>query len=460
MKKIFVSDITPRVSDEVLKKAYSFREKLDIVSRIERSGADALELPALTGSREDAVIYRTAATSVENGIICIPGGDSAEAIDAAWECIKDAANPCIQIILPVSTVQMEYIYHIKAPKMLEKIAELCKKAGELCSKVEFVAQDATRAEAGFAAAACKTAAENGAYAVTLCDDNGDYFPEEWAALVKEVKAQCGALVYIQPSDKLNMAAAGAVEAIKAGADGIKTSAVGKQYLSADTLAEIIRAKGDMLGIKTGLDVTAIHNILSDISSAVEIKAAQAAENADGKVSLDASSTLTDVVSAVSALGYELSDEDNGKIFEELKRFIARKDVIGDKELEAIIASTAMQVPSTYHVISYVINSGSIITATANITLEKNGERISGVTTGDGPIDAAFRAIEQIIGHHYELDDFQVQAVTKGREAVGSALVRLRADGRLYSGNGASTDVVGASIRAYINALNKIVYEGN
>ena len=117
-------------------------------------------------------------------------------------------------------------------------------------------------------------------------------------------------------------------------------------------------------------------------------------------------------------------------------------------------------PSTFHVVSYVVNSGNIIEATANVTLEKNGEKLSGVSTGDGPIDAAFHAIEQIVGYHYELDDFQVQAVTKGREAVGSSLIRLRADGKLFSGNGVSTDVVGACIRAYINALNKIVYEEN
>jgi 2-isopropylmalate synthase len=118
----------------------------------------------------------------------------------------------------------------------------------------------------------------------------------------------------------------------------------------------------------------------------------------------------------------------------------------------------MQVPSTYHIESYVINSGNVITATANILLGKGGEKLRGVGVGDGPIDAAFLAIEQIIGHHYELDDFQIQTVTEGRDAMGSALVKLRAGGRVYSGNGISTDIIGASIRAYISALNKIVYE--
>ena len=118
----------------------------------------------------------------------------------------------------------------------------------------------------------------------------------------------------------------------------------------------------------------------------------------------------------------------------------------------------MQVPSTYHLVNYVVNSGNIIPATANVTLERDGEKFTGVSTGDGPIDAAFHAIEQVIGHHYELDDFQVHAVTKGRGAVGSSIIRLRANGKLYPGNGVSTDIVGACIRAYVNALNKIVYE--
>ena len=115
-------------------------------------------------------------------------------------------------------------------------------------------------------------------------------------------------------------------------------------------------------------------------------------------------------------------------------------------------------PSTYKVVSYVINTGNLISPSAQIKLEKDGETISAIGMGDGPIDAAFLTIDQIVGSHYELDDFQIQAVTEGKEAMASTLVKLRFDGKLYSGNGISTDIIGASIRAYVNALNKIVYE--
>jgi len=133
--------------------------------------------------------------------------------------------------------------------------------------------------------------------------------------------------------------------------------------------------------------------------------------------------------------------------------------VGANELDTIIAGTSVEIPRTYKIKSYVINSGNIITPTANIELEKNdGEVLRGLSVGEGPIDAAFLAIEKIVGKHYELDDFKIWSVTRGYEALGMSLVKLRCNGKLYSGSGTSTDIVGASIKAYIHALNKICYE--
>lgn len=460
MKKIMVSDVSLKGFQEQ-NKTLSFREKLDAARRLDAAGVDAIELPAVINEKEDTVIFRTIAGAMKKARVCISAGDSQESLEAAWQCVKKTENPCVQVILPTSTVQMEYLYHLKAPKMLEKLGDFCRRASELCPCVEFVAQDASRAEDGFVAECCKTASENGASAVTLCDDSGICFPEDFSKMVKEIKKNCSLKIYVQPSDALKLAAACAVEALKAGADGVKTAVCG-DYLRADVLADILRAKENALSVTSGLDVTGIHNSIEKICGAengVSVAEHSEVREADS-VQLDENCTISDVSAVIRELGYDLSDEDNGKVFEEFKRVTAKKGVIGARELEAIVASSAMQVPSTFHVVRYVVNSGNIIEATANVTLEKNGEKLSGVSTGDGPIDAAFHAIEQIVGYHYELDDFQIQAVTKGREAVGTSLIRLRADGKLYSGNGVSTDIVGACIRAYINALNKIVYEEN
>ena len=454
MKNIAVSDVTlSAICEQDL--SLTFRERLSVAESLDASRFDAIELPALTNSKENEIIYRTIASSIKNAIVKIAVGFDGDSVKRAFECVKGASKKCLQVALPVSTAQMEYFYHLKAPKMKEKIAELVKTAKSFCDCVEFVAVDAFRAEEGFLVDCVKTAVEAGATCIAIRDDAGVAFPEDFEKAVKQIKSVCSVKVSVQPSNALSLASACALSAIKAGADGVKTSAVG-EYLCASTFADIIRAKKYELEVDCAIDVTNANTITNTIKGVADVVEAGSQEKTTAKINANAS--MKDVVDAIKALGYELSDSDLGKVFEEVKKVTAKKESIDEKEIEALVASTAMQVPSTYHLVNYVVNSGNIIPATANVTLEKDGQKFTGVSTGDGPIDASFHAIEQVIGHHYELDDFQVHAVTKGRGAVGSSIIRLRANGKLYPGNGVSTDIVGACIRAYINALNKIVYE--
>ena len=458
MKRIEVLDSTLSVLAKEKNAELAFREKLLIAKNLQKIGVNTLELPPINSEKEDKVVYRTIAEEM-TATIAIPVGLTAESIQIAFEAIKNAKSRRLQVVLPISTVQMEYIHHWKAPKLLEKMSAIISEAVKYDAEVEFVAKDATRAEEGFLEACAKTAKESGANSITICDDNGDCFPDEFATLVKKVKDACDIKVYVALSNKLKLAPAIFLACIKAGADGVKT-ATACGYLEVETVAEIIRAKGDELQAKTDIDVTLVNKTSECIQNVFQKGIEEEEKVLANKIILDENATFKDITDEVIALGYELTSADLGKVYEEFKRVASKKGEIGERELEAIVAVTAMQVPSTYHLGTYVVNSGNIMVATANVTLEKNGEALSGVSIGDGPIDAAFHAIEQIIGRHYELDDFNVQAVTKGREAVGSAIIRLRAGGKLYSGNGVSTDIVGACIRAYINALNKIVYEEN
>ncbi len=453
MKRIEVSDFTLKITAE--DNALTFRAKTEIARCVNGIGVDAIELSEVKNEKEDAVINRTIA-SVVDCVVAIPVGMTEEGVNTAYESISSAKNKRLQVVLPSSTVGMEYLCHVKAPKMLEIAAALCSAAAKKCSDVEFIAADASRAEREFLVELCKTAAENGAEIITLSDDAGIMLPDEFAKMVKDVKSAVDKKIYCTVSNAISMATACAVAVLLAGADGVKTASVGNSTLSAGQFADFIRAKGNDLGLECGLNISGVHRDVDQL-----IKNVKTETDTNGvvlsSVKLTADSTLADVSRAVKNLGYELSDEDNGKVFEQFKRVSARKGVVGKKELDAMVATAAMQVPSTYHIESYVINSGNVITATASISLTKDGEKFSGISAGDGPINAAFLAIEQIVGHHYELDDFQIQSVTEGHEAVGSAVVKLRSDGVLYSGTGISTDIIGASIRAYINALNKIVY---
>ena len=455
MKKIIVSDVTFK-SIEEQNVSLSFREKLLLSEKLDAVKVDAIELPVLKNSKENEVIFRTIASSVKNSTVKIAVGDTAESVNLAFKCLEKANKKCLQVVMPVSTVQMEYFYHLKSSAMLEKIISLVKECKKICNNVEFVALDATRAEQGFIVEIVKSITEAGATAITVCDSEGVAFPEDFENIVKEIKNVSSIDVYVQTSDNLKLATACAIQSIKAGADGIKTTVSGK-YLTLSVASDLFTNKGYQLQAQCDVDSTNVKTVSNIIETLVNEKTV-VEDTVSTKVNVENSATLKDVSNIIKNLGYELSDSDVGKVYEEFKKVTAKKETIDNKELEAIIASTAMQVPSTYHLVNYVVNSGNIIPATANVTLEKDGEKISGVSTGDGPIDAAFHAIEQVIGHHYELDDFQVHAVTKGRSAVGSSFIRLRANGKLYPGNGVSTDIIGACIRAYVNALNKIVYE--
>lgn len=454
MKKIIVSDATLKIAN---KKGLtlSFREKLSIAEKLNALGVDAIELTEIGGSKENEIICRTIASACNLCTVKIPVGNTVSSVVDAYNTVKCANKVSLQVVMPISTTLMEYNFHLKAPQMLDKIKELVACASELCDSVEFVAVDALRAEKDFVVEVAKTVYENGAKLFTISDDEGSAFPIDFTTLINEVKNACPIEIGVLASNKLQMAVAIAIDSINAGATCVKTS-VYDDVLSLSTFAEVVRAKQLDFGFNASIDVANVKTTTEKVKEFVEDVTTE-----DTSVkTLNANSTIKDVSDVALSLGYELSDADLGKVFDEIKKLTSKKEIIDAHEIEAVIATTAMQVPSTYHLVHYVVNSGNIIPATANIILEKDGQRFTGVSTGDGPIDAAFHAIEQVIGHHYELDDFSVNAVTKGREAVGSSLIRLRANGKLYSGNGVSTDIVGACIRAFINAINKIVYEGD
>ena len=460
MRTINVTDITLKKLSEDREISLLFREKSAIANCADALGAYAIELPAVKNLREDTIIYKTIAQNVQNATLAIPVGFNKEDVASAWECIKDAKKPRLQVELPVSTIQMEYTYHVKQAVMLEKIAELIKEAKEYCSDVEFSALDATRADVDFLILAAKEAEANGVSVITICDNAGTSTPEEIADLVAKVKDAVSASVYVQVSDRINMGVASAFAAISKGADGIKCAMAGKDILLTGEISDAISVCSSQIDAKIELDTTKIHASIDDMLSNINHESYEAENTVSEKkkILLDSDSSMAQVTNAAEILGYELSDTDIGNVYKALMQVCEKKGAVGSKEFEALIASSAMQAPSTYHFETYTTTSSNLASAMSQVTLKCNDEIICGVASGDGPIDSAFRAIEQCIGHHYELDDFQVQSVTEGKEALGSALVRLRNNGKLYSGNGTSTDIVAASIRAYINALNKIVFE--
>lgn len=459
-KQIRFTDVTLYQSTQ---HAYSFKQRVELAKTLDRLGVDTIRLFPIVSEKADTFAIRTVAAVVANSVLSVPVAPSEASIDAAWNAARVAAHPELYVHLPVSVVQMEYFYQKKPEKMLEVITSAISYAKTKTDAVHFAAEDATRADLPYLAQAVQCALDAGATAITLCDDAATMFGADYAqllsALYEAVPALCGVCVSVQCNDALSLACANALGALQAGANGIAVS-VGQDcnVCSLPAMAQILRVKGDDLGFTCQLRLTELQHSLKQL----QLLTADATSQVRGAVSAD-EMTLTDAddITAVSAavreLGYDLSEEDLTKVYDSFLS-IAKKKSVTAKELDAIVATAALQVPPTYRLLHFVINSGNNITATACVELERDGQAYSAVCAGHGPIDAAFLAIDTILGHHYELDDFQIQSVTQGSEAMGSALVRLRADGKLYSGSGISTDIIGASIRAYLGAINKIAYE--
>lgn len=460
MKRITVTDMTLAKGA----KSLSFKEKIEIARQLDRLNVDVIDMPEIENVATDSLLIRTASAFIKNSTVSVSTGMTVEQVATAAAAVSSAEKARLKVNIPVSTIKMEYVCHKKAPKMLELAKTLFAAATEKCADVEFFAADATRADMDFLKNVIEAANEAGIKTVTLCDDEGIMLPDEFAAFISKVIAEIPVIkemnLGILCKNTNGMATASALMALKVGAAEIKCC-VGDDYLPRiDVLANIIDQCGDRTGVETALNYNELKRITKQIKWISGNGGANGISVTDinsDNTPLDGNDSLDDVTVAVKKLGYDLSEEDYSKVYDEFKRVAAKKSV-GSKELEAIVASTALQVAPTYKLVSYVINNGNIISASAQIALEKDGKEIAGIAIGDGPVDASFRAIEQIIGRHFELDDFQIQSVTEGREAVGSAIVRLRHDGKLYSGNGISTDIIGSSIRAYINAVNKIVHE--
>ena len=468
MNEVRISDVTMKKSGRSTDFSLSFKEKIELSKLLDRLGVSVIELPAIEHPKIDSLLIKSVASAVKGSAVAVTVGLSEESVEMTWNALREARAPRLQVCAPVSTVQMEYLYHKKPEAMLEAVRETVKACRARVSDVEFVAEDATRSDESFLVDTVNAAIEAGAATVTLSDTAGAMLPDEFDAFLRHISAAIPALadvsLGVSCSDELSMADSCAIAAIRCGAAELKASAYPVGVASVAHIARVLAAKGDKFGVKTVIHTTELRRLtgkIADLCSAARSKTSPfdsgVREEAEGML-LTCHDDRAAVLKAVERLGYDLSEEDGAKVYEAFQHIAGKKEGVSARELDAIVASAAMQVPPAYQLESYVVTSGNTISATAHLRLRRDGKLLEGVSIGDGPIDAAFLAIEQVTGRHYELDDFQIQAVTEGREAMGETVVRLRSEGKLFSGRGISTDIVGAGIAAYLSALNKIAYE--
>lgn len=463
---------TIKISDVTLKQAnasvLSFREKIELVKLMDKICADVIELGPIEKEKADSLFIKSVCETVKDSVISVDAEPDQDKIGKVWDALQNAVKPRINIVVPASLVQMEYLFHKKPEALLKETAEAVAFAAGLTKDVSVTANDATRGDREFLYDLLERSIEAGASSVSVCDTAGSMFPDEAAVFIRDLKEHVPSLdktpLGIFCSDDIALADACSLSAAIAGADEIKTSLFTDGNASLKNLAGMLAKKGSEYDIQAGIRTVELKRVCDQadrIFTSVRKKTtpfdAGVRERDNTERNFTVNDTLQTIIGETKKLGYDLTEEDQVRVYTEFLR-TAEKKQVSLKEIDAIVASAALQVPSVYTIDDFIINSCGQFSATAHIRLLKNGEIAESVALGDGPVDAAFLAIEQIVGRHYELDDFQIQAVTEGREAMGETIVRLRAGGKVYAGRGLSTDIIRSSISAYINALNKIVYE--
>ncbi len=465
MKNIMISDVSLRSYGRTSALALSFKEKLEIAKKLGELNTDIIELGPVSLDKAEEVLVKTICACVKNSVISCSVGLTEQSVEKNFQLVSSAKNKRLLVNIPVSPVQMEYNLKLKPKAVLELLKNLTEKSATLCSDVEVSLEDATRAESAFLYQAIKTAIDAGAKTITLTDIAGSTLPDEFAGFIfnvcENVPELSGVTLAVQCSDDFGMATACMLSSIASGVSMVKLSSLGGFNLpSFAVFAHAMEYIGAKKGYACKLNKTAIQRIEKQIAQLSSDKPSTVVfDNVVGEKTeeIDKNLTITELSKIVKTRGYNLSAEDLTKVHAEYLR-VADKKSVNTKELDVIIASTALQVPETYSLVTFSVNISNVLTATASITLKKDGNEISGLSFGNGCIDASFLAIESVVGRHFDLDDFQINSVTEGKEAMGEAVVKLRNKGKIYSGRGVSTDVVGASIRAYVNALNKVVYE--
>ena len=465
---------TVRVCDSTVRKlsggreiSLSFKEKLEVAKLLDKLCVDVIELDEITNSKVDSLLIKSVASAVKNSTVAVPvalGGDPAPTAAA----LSEAGHFRLQVVAPGSSVRMEYVYHKKIPAIIDMVKSTVEACRKFTDDVELLIDDATRADAKVLSDLTDTAIESGATTITFCDDAGTMLPEEFADFledrIKESPKLSDITWGVSCSNELAMADACAIAALCHGAGEIKASAFPVNTSSLENVCRVIAGKGESFGVRCNVATSSMKRMIGLISRFCVPQATgktvfgftSGEETSDDR--LTSHDTKEAVLGVVEKLGYSLGAEDGDKVYEAFMKLATRKESVSTKELDAIVATAAMQVPARYTLEDYIANTGNSISSMAHVKLRAKDEDLEGISLGDGPIDAAFLAIEQITGRHYELDDFQIKAVTEGKEAAAETIVKLLANGKVYSGRGLSTDIIGASVRAYLNAVNKVIYE--
>ena len=496
MRYVRIFDTTLRDGEQSPGCSMHIEEKLDVARQLERMRVDVIEAGMPVCSPEDADAVRRIAGAVQTCEIAALSRCVDSDIDLTWEAVRSAASPLLHVFLATSDLHLREKLHITREQALERIRVSVRKAASLAPAVEFSAEDASRSDPGFLIQAFRAAAEEGASILNIPDTVGYASPSEMEALVRRIRESIpqDVTLSVHCHNDLGLAVANSLAGVLGGAGQVETAVngIGERAGNA-ALASVVMAlktRPDLYGAELGVNTTQLyrtskllstvigrsvpanmpvvgqnafaheagihqHGVIADRAT-YEIMTPESVGVYRNQLVLGKHSGKHAFAQRLNDLGYTLSPEGLDEAFERFKTLADRKKNVYDKDIEALVGTQEQPSPLSWTLVRFVVNSGTSISATAAVTLRRGDEEMEEVARGEGPIDAAFSAIRKLAGVDYELDSYSLQSVTEGRDALGEATVKLRKGRHTVTGRGLSTDVVEASIRAYVNGINKVI----
>jgi 2-isopropylmalate synthase len=501
-EKVLIFDTTLRDGEQSPGVALTAEDKIEIAHQLDKLGVDIIEAGFPLTSQGDLQAVAEVARVVRRPVIAALAHAHPEAVDAARDALKGAARPRIHVFLSVSDIHLMHQLHKDRDTVLELARTQVARAKQYCEDVEFSPMDAARADWEYVYAMLQQCIEAGATTVNIPDTVGYTVPEEFERFIRSIFENVPnihkAVVSVHCHNDLGLAVANSLAAVRAGARQVEVcvNGIGERAgnASLEEVTMAIRTRSDFFGLETNINSNHIYRtsrLVADLTGmSVQPNKAIVGANAfrhqsgihqDGILKMRETYEIMDArtlgwpsggaeivlgktsgrhgfKARLEALGYELSDEELSRAFVAFKELADKKLEVDDRDLEALVADKMRTSEEVYHLDFVQVSCGDHATPTATVRLiTPDGAVLADAALGTGPVDAVYRAINRIIQVPTVLTEFSVKSVTQGIDAQGEVTIRVESGGRTYVGRGADTDIIVASAKAYMNALNRALF---
>ncbi len=497
-KQIKIFDTTLRDGEQSPGCSMRLSEKIQMAKQLERLGVDVIEAGFAIASKGDFESVKAVSEIVKNASVASLARALEKDIDRAYEAVQFAEKPRIHTFIATSDIHMQHKLKMAPDAVVRQAVEAVQYAKQKCFDIEFSAEDGTRSDPEFLARIFDEVIKAGATVLNLPDTVGYAIPSEFADFIKKVRANMKydhkAEWSVHCHNDLGLAVANTLAAAEVGVTQLEctVNGIGERAGNA-ALEEIVMAlhtRKDQMGVHTNINTEEImrsSQLLSSITgvyvqpnkaivganafahesgihqhgmlanrSTYEIMTPESVGLKETKMVLGKHSGRHAFIDRLKTLGYEFEQEKINDLFEKFKALADAKKTIYDRDIEALIIGDRKPDPNHIQLDSFMISQGLGMTSTALVRIVKNGEHIEEASKGDGPVDAAYSALENIMGIEARLIDYQLHAVTEGEDAQGEAFVMVELNGKKYKGRGLSTDILESSIEAFIDAVNQMI----